>query len=87
MKIAKDKKVHFFVCTITAVVVMAFMRILSSPLVVGVLASQIASICLGVGKEYGDHASPNNHWDWYDLLADVLGALFGSLIGCLFWLL
>lgn len=87
MKIAKDKKIHFSVCTIAAVAMMAFMRILSSPLDVAVVASQVSSICLGVGKEYGDKASPSNHWDWYDLLADVVGALFGSLIGCLLWLL
>lgn len=87
MKIAKDKKIHFSVCAISAVAMMVFMRILSSPLDVAVLSSQICSIFLGVGKEYGDKVNQNNHWDWYDLLADVVGALFGSLIGCLLWLL
>ncbi|MBO6271461.1 hypothetical protein J6O48_01635 [bacterium] len=34
----------------------------------------------GLGKEYGDKVNPNNKWDWYDILADVLGSLIGVII-------
>lgn len=38
------------------------------------------SVYLGIGKEVGDHYSKNNHFCWWDLLADVLGALAGLAI-------
>jgi uncharacterized protein YfiM (DUF2279 family) len=45
----------------------------------------MSSIALGVGKEYGDHCNPYSNWDWYDLLADTIGALVGSAIGLVLW--
>lgn len=50
---------------------------------------------LGIGaaiaKEYGDKGSPMNHWCWWDLLADFLGIICGTLlriliIGQYYWL-
>lgn len=33
---------------------------------------------LAIGKEYGDSKSPNNKWDWWDILADVIGIIVGT---------
>lgn len=38
------------------------------------------SIGLAVGKEYGDKRCPGNKWDWYDILADSIGLVLGSII-------
>ena len=38
----------------------------------------ISAMGAGLGKEYGDKINPYNKWDWYDVLADFLGALAGS---------
>lgn len=36
-------------------------------------------LCVGasLGKEYGDSKATGNHWCWWDLLADFLGAACG----------
>lgn len=35
---------------------------------------------LGLGKELGDWYKPLSDWDWYDILADLIGILVGLLI-------
>jgi uncharacterized protein YfiM (DUF2279 family) len=40
---------------------------------------------LGLGKEYGDSKASGNKWDWWDIVADVVGIVIGS--GTLFLLL
>lgn len=87
MSIAKDKKIHFIVCLIAAVAMMVLMRLISSPLGVAAMASVISSLALGIGKEYGDKVNPSNKWDWNDLLADFIGAISGTAVGCLFWII
>lgn len=67
-----DKPAHFMVC-------FAYSMLLSS--FFGVIVGVLSSISLGIGKEYGDSKAINNKWDWFDILADVLGALVGGLIG------
>jgi hypothetical protein len=57
---------HFIVCFIF-------------PLLFGSHGASFA-LGLGVGKEYGDSACPNNKWDWWDILADVLGIAFGLIL-------
>lgn len=32
------------------------------------------------GKEYADMRTANNHWCWYDLLADYAGIVIGGVI-------
>ena len=44
------------------------------------LVSPWLAVGLGIGKEYGDSKSPVNHWDWWDLLADVVGIAVGCVI-------
>ncbi len=38
-------------------------------------------LCLGasLGKEYGDSKATGNHWDWLDIVADLIGMTFGIL--------
>ena len=38
---------------------------------------------LGIGKEYGDSRAINNKWDWFDILADLIGILAGLIINYL----
>ena len=38
------------------------------------------AVGLSVGKEYGDSKAPGNKWDWYDILADVIGIVIGLLL-------
>lgn len=85
MKIQKDKVIHFAICCIVAVCAMVFFRLIASPLNVAVVASLIIGLALGVGKEYGDQANPYNKWDWFDLLADALGAVVGTLVTITLW--
>lgn len=87
MKIQKDKVKHFVICCIVAVCAMVFFRLIASPLNVAVVASLIIGLALGVGKEYGDKANPYNKWDWFDLLVDAIGAVVGTLISSILWLL
>lgn len=76
--IGSDKYAHFSVCAIVAICV-GFVGMLMgmSPLMIG-FSGFIAAMGAGLGKEYGDKVNPYNKWDWYDVLADTVGALVGS---------
>ncbi len=39
-------------------------------------------LCVGasLGKEYGDSKAQGNRWDWWDIVADMLGMGAGMLI-------
>ena len=69
MKIPKDKVLHFL-----ANFVMAMTGFFSYWLAIG--------LCVGasLGKEYGDSKAYQNHWDWLDIVADMLGMAAGLLI-------
>lgn len=41
-------------------------------------AGIVAGMALGIGKEYGDKTAAGNRWDWYDILADFVGAILGA---------
>lgn len=90
----KDKILHFGVCALVAFVsviaLSACVRI--EHFVSGnceyckgacVLGGFLCGVYLGVGKEYGDKVNPYDGWDWYDLLADIVGATVGAVIGML----
>lgn len=47
---------------------------------VAAILSPLFSFGLALGKEYGDSKAVGNHWCNYDLIADVLGLVLGSLI-------
>lgn len=83
--IPTDKVQHFAICAIAAMCMMILMRIICALPAVAFVSATISSIALGVGKEYGDHCNPYSNWDWYDLLADTIGALVGSAIGLILW--
>ena len=36
---------------------------------------------LGLGKKYGDMNALGNHWDNYDLMADLAGITVGTYLG------
>lgn len=46
----------------------------------GSLLHPCLGIGLALGKEYGDYKAHNNHWCWYDIIADLLGIIIGSII-------
>jgi uncharacterized protein YfiM (DUF2279 family) len=33
-----------------------------------------------LAKEYGDSKAYGNYWSWWDILADVLGIILGTVI-------
>lgn len=75
MKIARDKKLHFWVNLVASMT--AFFRVW---LAVG--------LCIGLsaGKEYGDSKAYENHWDWLDIVADAAGMAAGLLVRLAVWL-
>ena len=77
--IARDKKLHFTCCMLIAFVTTLLIGLLSN-WYAGGLAGLLTAMGTGVGKEYGDKASPNNRWDWRDIIADLAGAVIGAAI-------
>ena len=73
-----DKYKHFGVCFIITFVI----GIIAIFLNVNSMGSSYCGFCAalsaGFAKEYGDVCSDNNHWDWKDIIADILGALVGA---------
>lgn len=80
MRISKDKKLHFTCCMLIAFAVTILIGLLSN-WYVGGLAGLLTAMGTGVGKEYGDKINPYNKWDWYDILADLIGTIVGITIG------
>ncbi len=37
------------------------------------------ALAAAFAKEYTDHINPHNHWDWYDMLANIAGVILGKL--------
>lgn len=83
MKIQEDKIKHFAACAIIAFSVSAIEACLGAQYHYSWLAGFIAGLAIGVGKEYGDKCAVNNSWDWFDIFADALGAIFGASLGSL----
>lgn len=80
LNIQKDKLLHFgysFLIALLAGVCAFFLRM---NVLQFIFTSLGISFATGVGKEYGDHINPNNKWDWYDILADAIGAICGTLV-------
>ncbi len=82
MIITKDKKLHFICCMLIALATTILIGSLSN-WYVGGLAGLLTAMGTGVGKEYGDKINPYNKWDWYDILADLIGTIAGISIGML----
>lgn len=83
----RDYFKHFGVCLIIALIASSVEAGLGALYCQSFIAGIIAGGAIGVGKEYGDHCSPRNKWDWSDIAADMAGAILGSALGSLFSLL
>ena len=44
------------------------------------IISPMFSLGLALGKEYGDSKAPGNHWCWWDILADAIGLVAGTIL-------
>lgn len=42
--------------------------------------SPMLAVGLALGKEYGDKHATGNHWCWWDIAADALGAAVGTVV-------
>ena len=76
--IGSDKYAHFTLCAIVALLVGTCCAIMGAPMKMIGFSGFAAAMGAGLGKEYGDKVNPQNKWDWMDVLADTLGAIFGA---------
>lgn len=76
-KIPKDKRLHFGYSYIIAFICGLISLMLNMNALQIFYSGFTISCAAGFGKEYGDKINPYNHWDWYDILADVIGAALG----------
>lgn len=81
MKIQQDKIKHFAACFAVALAASATEAAMGAPVLHSAAAGSMASMAIGVGKEYGDRCAPGNRWDWADIAADTLGSVFGAAAG------
>lgn len=44
------------------------------------IVSPQAAIGAAFGKEYGDYKEVGNHWCWWDILADMIGLILGTIV-------
>ena len=44
------------------------------------IISPMFSLGLALGKEYGDSKAAGNHWCWWDILADAVGLVAGTIL-------
>ena len=72
----KDKILHALVCFVATIASFAYMHLINAfwP---SFSASWLLPMGLGFGKEYGDSNAKGNKWDWWDILADVVGTAIG----------
>lgn len=83
MKLQKDKILHAVCCAACSFIITAILTLVSTTVWPALLGGFLAGMCLGIGKEYGDHKAEGNQWCWKDILADLVGAVIGSPLGLL----
>lgn len=83
MKINADKVKHFIACLAISAVAAIIQSVAGANYLQSFVAGVIAGGAIGIGKEYGDQCSSIGHWDWSDILADLLGAIVGAASGSL----
>lgn len=78
MKIGKDKLAHAGVCFLaTTIVGLVVFGIGEAG---AILCGVFFALGLGLGKEYGDSKASGNKWDWWDILADVVGIVLAVVV-------
>ena len=84
--IEKDKIIHASVCATASAAVMLLFRLIGSAICESIISAALVAMGMGVTKEFADSLNPNNKWDWFDLLADLIGAIIGILFSLPLWL-
>lgn len=80
MRIAKDKIQHFIVNMIVSYVTAIVVYIYTTDVVCAGIAGFFHAAGMSTGKEYGDSKAAGNHWCWWDILADLMGNIFGLIL-------
>ena len=75
LHIPTDKFLHFCACCGATIVVSACTFFLGKTS--SIFCGGLFALGLGLGKEYGDSKSPGNKWDWWDIVADLIGIACG----------
>lgn len=70
-----DKQKHIFASFVISLLVGFFFLIFTNGLTL-FLISFICGMSAGFGKEYADYVYYK--WDWYDILANFIGSIFGA---------
>ena len=80
MVIQKDKIKHFTISTIISAILLIICISIKCETLCSILISSSLSILIGVIKEVYDYYSISGTADVYDLIADVLGVAFSTLV-------
>lgn len=81
---AQDKLFHFLAYLLTAWLAARLLQVLSFSIIKSTVISFIYSIFLGVLLECLQHAMTRTRTaEWYDVLANIAGAICGCVIFCL----
>lgn len=78
--IGVDKYIHFIVCQLMAFFVCAASDIITSDVMVSVVASVVVTMSVGAAKEMADDRHPDNRADTMDILADLAGTATGIIL-------
>lgn len=82
-KIGLDKLAHAGACFFGTAIVACSMFFLGKA--GSILCGAWFSLGLGLGKEYGDSKASGNHWDWLDIVADIVGIAFAVICLLIGW--
>lgn len=78
-----DKLLHIAVCSLVAVIAAVITYLADKCADKALTLAVVGCICalsIGIGKEFGDSVNPNDYWDWWDILADVVGMVVGAIL-------
>ena len=78
MQIGKDKIMHAIVCFFATAIGGIATFWLGE--VASLFCGGLFALGLGLGKEYGDSKASGNKWDWWDIVADIVGIAIAVVI-------
>lgn len=78
--IGVDKYIHFIACQLMAFFVCAASNIITSDVMVSVVASVVVTMSVGAAKEMADDRCTDNSADARDILADLAGTATGIIL-------